>query len=77
MATSTPPESNATAAKRLEASMGVHTSDGTVHSALHESGLMAVKKTIVPYLYDTLIVQRDGLEAYQREVAPFQTDHEA
>jgi hypothetical protein len=67
MATSTPPESNATAAKRLEASMGVHTSDGTVHSALHESGLMAVKKTIVPYLSEENVQKRlQFVERYQR-----------
>jgi hypothetical protein len=44
MVTSDPPESSATAAKRLETSLNVYNSDGAVHNALYESGLLAIKK---------------------------------
>jgi hypothetical protein len=50
MVTSDPLESSATAAKRLETSMSVHTNEGTVRDALYESGLVTVKKMAVSYL---------------------------
>jgi transposase len=58
MVTSEQLESSATAAKRLETSVNVHASESAVRNALHESGLVAVKKTTMPCLSEANIEKR-------------------